>query len=76
MKHLWIGQLARNAKVVGGYLHERDRHPEWKDVHFICHSGAHLTTRELRAIGEDIVEVIKRYYRPNHELPPTGSRSC
>jgi hypothetical protein len=70
MKHLWIAQLARNAKAVGGYLHERDLHPEWKDVHFICHSGAHLTKRELRAFGEDIFEVIKRYYQPEDKLPP------
>jgi DNA-binding transcriptional ArsR family regulator len=67
---LRFSQLTRDGQVLAAYLREHVRYPEWDEAALFSSSVAHLTRRELSAFGEDVVRIIKRYYRPEGKRPP------
>jgi DNA-binding transcriptional ArsR family regulator len=62
-------RLERDRELLDRYLANRHRLGDWEDAALFSSSIARLTRAELERFGEEYVELLKRYWRPDEELP-------
>lgn len=68
--HLRRMRLDRDRSLVDRYVLERDRFGDLAEAAMFSSSALHLTEDELRRFGEEYVELVKRWWRPDGEERP------
>ncbi len=67
--------LDLHAQVLEDFLlAEDDLDPDWQESVVISDSRLHVTAEELALIGEQLVELLEPYRRPDPDARPDGAR--